>query len=60
MPDKIKIEDRVYQAVVFMVHTRTPNGTPQLVKLIHDTQTVELAGGEEFVIGYMPIEEIKD
>lgn len=39
---------RLVQCVA-LINTKHPNGTPALVTLIELTQTVDLAGGEEFL-----------
>jgi hypothetical protein len=44
----------VYVASVFMINTRDPNGIPRLCTHIPDDHKVHLAGGEEFMIGYLP------
>lgn len=41
-----------YHAQVFLIHTKN-NGVPRLCTLIPDGGTIELAGGEEFMICYV-------
>ena len=44
----------VYVASVFLINTRDADGIPRLCTHIPDGHKIALAGGEEFMIGYMP------
>lgn len=45
---KVYINDQEHVLVVALVHTKTENGAPALIKLFYDDEVIELNGGEEF------------
>lgn len=50
-----------YDLAVFSINTKTENGTPRLCTMFpHDRHEIELAGGEEFMTGYIPRQMYKD
>ena len=60
MKDKDGNVEREYRPAVFLINTKTEKGTPRLCTLIPDTQTIALAGGEEFLIALIPVEMYKE
>lgn len=49
--------DRVsYKLKVALINTKHPDGTPRLVTILDDKEMIDLAGGEEFVTMYLPLE----
>lgn len=54
MPAVLSLNGEPYVPVVLLIHTKFPDGTPALMKRIRDDDKIELAGGEEFMIGYAP------
>lgn len=42
-----------YHATVFKIQTRYENGIPEDCTLLHDNITVEVVGGEAFLIAYV-------
>lgn len=55
----VKAGDKWYRLVVGLIHTKNEDDSPKLVTLIHDKETINLAGGEEFVTLYIPKEMVK-
>ncbi len=51
---RIAIDAIPYRLVIGLIHTRSPDGSPALVKIIRDQDVVNLAGGEEFMTIYVP------
>lgn len=54
IPELIKVDGKWFKLCVFLIHTKNPDGSPGLCKLIEDTKTIELAGDEEFMTVYVP------
>ena len=52
-PPQIRVLDETYKATVFLIHSKV-DGVPKLLSLLRDDQTIDLAGGEEFLIAYVP------
>ena len=46
-------KDESYKLVVMLIHTKNEDGSPALVKIMYDDDKIELAGGEEFVTGFV-------
>lgn len=44
----------VYVASVFLINTKDSNGLPRLCTHLPEGHKINLAGGEEFMVGYMP------
>lgn len=42
-----------YRPTVLLITSRTPNGLPHECRIIHDDETVQLKGGEEFAVVYI-------
>ncbi len=53
-PALLNLGGEAYVPVVLLIHTKFPDGTPALMKRIRDGDSIDLAGGEEFMIGYAP------
>lgn len=51
---RIAIDATPYRLVVGLIHTKSPDGSPALVKIIRDQDVIDLAGGEEFMTMYVP------
>jgi hypothetical protein len=47
-----------YKLCLAMIHTKHADGTPALMKLVQDHEVVDLAGGEEFMTFYAPMNMI--
>lgn len=45
-----------YELSIALVHTKHPDGSPALCKLIRDNDTIDLAGGEEFFTFFLPVD----
>lgn len=45
---RVHINDQEHVLVTALIHTKTKNGAPALVKLVYDDEVIELNGGEEF------------
>lgn len=43
-----------FKHTVFRILDRHPDGTPKTCRLIGDTETVDIEGGEEFMTAYVP------
>lgn len=43
-----------YLPAVFLINTKHHDGTPALCTRIRDDDHIDLAGGEEFLVGYIP------
>lgn len=54
MPRRITIGGELYVMSVALLHTKDEHGRPALAKFIAEDHTVNLAGGEEFMIVYAP------
>lgn len=52
-PRRILIGDKYFEMVAFLIHTKDEHGRPALCKVIPDDHVVNLAGGEEFMVGYV-------
>lgn len=64
MSDKNSVENvypngERYKLVVGLIHSKDEKGRPKLITLIHDEQTINLAGGEEFVTLYLPAKMLR-
>ncbi len=59
-PQIVKAGGKWYRLVVGLIHTKNKDGSPKLVTLVHDDETISLAGDEEFVTLYIPKEMVKD
>jgi hypothetical protein len=53
MPDGVTINGVEHRRVVLLVHSRDRHDRPKLLTIIHADETVELAGGEEFITAYV-------
>ena len=53
-PEQIVIDGQSYKVCVGLINTKFPDGSPRNITLIAEDATIELAGGEEFVVGYIP------
>lgn len=53
-PERIMVGDKFFKLSVMMIHSKNADGSPGLCKLIPDDQSVDLAGGEEFMTVYVP------
>lgn len=53
-PQIVKAGDEWYQLVVLLIHSKDARGRPKLATFIHDEETVDLAGGEEFITAFVP------
>lgn len=51
---RVVIDNEVYVPIVLLIHTKNPDGSPGLMKHIGWDDTIELAGGEEFLVAYAP------
>lgn len=58
-PRTLVLGDEPYVPIVLLIHTKNPDGSPGLMKHITDEQTIDLAGGEEFMVAYAPKAMIK-
>lgn len=58
-PKVLNLNGEAYVPVVLLIHTKHPDGSPALMKSIRDDDTIELAGGEEFMIAYAPRSMVK-
>lgn len=54
LPEVVNVGGQIYELKVFLIHSKNPDGSPGLCKLIPDDQTIDLAGGEEFMTCYVP------
>lgn len=52
-PPQIRVAEETYKATVLLIHSKV-EGVPKLLSLLRDDQTIDLAGGEEFLIAYVP------
>lgn len=52
-PLVIKVNGETYHLVLFMVHTKHPEGQPALVKMMLPDATPDLEGSEEFMGAYV-------
>jgi hypothetical protein len=59
-PNIINVNNELYYATVFLIHTKHQDGTPALCKLMKDDSTIDLEGGGEFMIAYVPGVMLKD
>lgn len=48
-----------YKLCLCLIHTKHADGTPALVKLVQDHEVLDLAGGEEFMTFYAPMEMVE-
>lgn len=53
-PPRICLGGEYYRMTVFLIHTKHPDGSPALCKLIPDDHEVSLAGDEEFMTAFVP------
>ena len=53
-PATLSLNGEAYIPLVLLVHTKDEDGCPALMKAIRDDHSIELAGGEEFMIVYAP------
>lgn len=53
-PAVLNLMGEVYVPLVLLIHTKNPDGSPALMKAIQKDHTIELAGGEEFMVVYAP------
>lgn len=63
IPNSIKLlaNGETYKATVFLINTRDKDtNVPRLCTLIQDDHTIELSGGEEFMIVYVPVKMLAD
>lgn len=58
-PGVLTVGGKRYIRVACLVHTkqRDKGERPKLLSIIYHDEKVELAGGEEFVIAYVPVDE---
>jgi hypothetical protein len=47
-----------YKPTVLKVTGRYPDGRPKDCLMIHDDQTTELQGGEEFIVAFLPAKTV--
>lgn len=52
-------DDKKYRATVLHVTGRTENGRPRECRVLHDDESIDLQGGEQFVIVYFPVEMLQ-
>jgi hypothetical protein len=52
MPNTLQIGEKVFSLKVALIHSKV-NGQPKLVTILEDDKTIDLAGGEEFVMLYV-------
>ena len=52
-PNGISVAGEEYRATVFLINTKDAHGRPKLCTALHDDQSIDLAGGEEFLIAYV-------
>lgn len=43
-----------FKHTAFKVISKNNDGTPRLLQLIQDHESVDIKGGEEFITGYIP------
>jgi hypothetical protein len=48
------LNGKKHQRVVFLIHTKNPDGSPALLKMMRDRDVIDLAGGEEFMTAFVP------
>lgn len=53
----ITVDGKKYVAVMFLVHYKDKDGSPSLCKMIKNYKNAKLEVGEEFMIGYVPVEK---
>jgi hypothetical protein len=58
-PRVLNVCGEAYVPIMLLIHTKNPDGSPALMKHITDDQTIDLVGGEEFMIAYAPKSMIK-
>ena len=49
-----KLAGEPFKPIVLLVTGRCPDGRPGTCVMVHDDQTVQLQGGEEFIVGFAP------
>ena len=59
-PKIVNVGGDLYYSTLFLIHTKHPDGTPALCKLMKDDGVIDLAGGEEFFIAYVSKTMLKD
>ena len=47
------VRGQIYNASVFQILTKDALGRPKDTRMIHEEETVNLEGGEEFMVGYV-------
>ncbi len=58
-PALVNVAGTTYVPIVLLIHTKHQDGSPALMKHIQDDATIDLQGGEEFMIVYAPKAMIK-
>jgi hypothetical protein len=51
-PDGVSIAGEEYKLLVALVHSKDKKGRPKLLSVLYDEQSIDLAGGEEFITFY--------
>ncbi len=54
MPKGISVAGEEYRVAVLLINTKDSKGRPKLCTFIHEEQSIELAGGEEFLTAFVP------
>lgn len=44
----------LFKLAVLLIHHRDQNGRPKLVTILHDDDLIDIAGGEDFQVVYLP------
>lgn len=52
LPNTIEVRGERFTATVLQVMTIEVDGSPRTLKLLHDDETVDVKGGEQFFIVY--------
>jgi len=53
LPRTKTVRGEVYVAAVFQILSKDAFGRPKDTKMIHDEETVNIEGGEEFMVGFV-------
>lgn len=52
-PAGISVAGEEFEATVFLIHTKDEHGRPKLCTVLHEEQSIDIAGGEEFLVAYV-------
>jgi hypothetical protein len=61
-PDKPAVMNlcgEAYVPILLLIHTKNPDGSPGLMKHVSDESSIDINGGEEFMVAYAPKRMIK-